>query len=338
MILIVSEEVDFSTSEVIDWLMYFEQPFIRVNLSDSIVINNVIIDDNFVDFSFTVKRANSHLNDVDVKYSQVSGFWYRRGGLRHFYDKILIGDHFILNDFNNLLEREFSAITSFISWLLIQKHSIGSYEHNNIPKLKQLAIAKLCGLDIPTTRIITNKQELLEFSKQRDIIVKGVQEGAIISSDRKIAFGTGTNLFPAEQILGTEECFCPTLFQNKLEKLYEIRVFYLDRQCFSMAIFSQKNEKTKIDFRNYDYETPNRTVPYKLPSSIEQKICAFMDAMNMNCGSIDIVFTTERRYIFLEVNPIGQFQQVSLPCNYYLHKAIAVFLKNQNGENGFSTL
>lgn len=30
-----------------------------------------------------------------------------------------------------------------------------------------------------------------------------------------------------------------------------------------MAIFSQQNEKTKIDFRNYDYSRPNRVVPYE---------------------------------------------------------------------------
>lgn len=327
MILILSEETDTSTSEVMGWLMYYNQPFLRINASDSIAIDNIVIDKHNIDFTLTIKRGNRYLEDATIRYSQVNSFWYRRGGLYGFYDEINIDKNLIINDFNALLKREFNAISTFIHWLLLQKCAIGSYEHNTIPKLKQLTIAKLCDLEIPTTRVVTRKQELLAFSDQDELIIKGIQEGAMISSDRKFVFGTGTNLFTKKQALDTEERFCPSLFQNKLKKLYELRIFYLDGQCYPMAIFSQQNEKTKIDFRNYDSEKPNRTVPYNLPSNIKQKICDFMNRIDMNCGSIDMVVTKDNRYVFLEVNPVGQFQQVSLPCNYYLHQLIALHLK-----------
>jgi D-alanine-D-alanine ligase-like ATP-grasp enzyme len=93
-----------------------------------------------------------------------------------------------------------------------------------------------------------------------------------------------------------------------------------------MAIFSQANEKTRIDFRHYDREKPNRTVPYILPEAIEDKLLQFMNELKLASGSIDMLVDQQYNYYFLEVNPIGQFSQVSLPCNYYLEKKIAEYL------------
>jgi len=95
-----------------------------------------------------------------------------------------------------------------------------------------------------------------------------------------------------------------------------------------MAIFSQNNPKTSIDFRHYDRELPNRSIPFKLPVDIKDKLIMLVKILNVNSGSIDLVVTQEGKYIFLEVNPIGQFGMVSLPCNYYLEKKIANFLKS----------
>lgn len=97
---------------------------------------------------------------------------------------------------------------------------------------------------------------------------------------------------------------------------------------WSMAILSQNDEQTQIDFRNYNNEKPNRNVPYNLPDEIKKKIILLMEKLKLNCGSIDIIVTPKNEYIFLEVNPIGQFGMVSNPCNYNLHKEIASFFKN----------
>ncbi len=51
-----------------------------------------------------------------------------------------------------------------------------------------------------------------------------------------------------------------------------------------------------------------------------------MQAMNLNTASLDLVKTKEGRFVFLELNPSGQFGMTSYPCNYYLNKVIAEFL------------
>jgi hypothetical protein len=106
----------------------------------------------------------------------------------------------------------------------------------------------------------------------------------------------------------------------------ELRIFLLNNTFYTMAIFSQNNPKTKVDFRNYDFKHPNRSVPFILPKKIEKKLLALFEKLNLNSGSADIIIDQAGRYIFLEINPIGQFGMVSSPCNYYLEKEIAAFL------------
>ena len=86
---------------------------------------------------------------------------------------------------------------------------------------------------------------------------------------------------------------------------------------------------TKIDFRNYNRKKPNRTPPYDLPNRIEKKIKSCMKALNLNSGSIDMIVTPNDDYIFLEVNPVGMFWQVSFPCNYNIEEQIAKYLLDE---------
>jgi D-alanine-D-alanine ligase-like ATP-grasp enzyme len=51
----------------------------------------------------------------------------------------------------------------------------------------------------------------------------------------------------------------------------------------------------------------------------------------LDIGSIDMIYTTDNKYVFLEVNPSGQFLGYSDTCNYCIEKKIAEFLiKKQN--------
>jgi glutathione synthase/RimK-type ligase-like ATP-grasp enzyme len=93
-----------------------------------------------------------------------------------------------------------------------------------------------------------------------------------------------------------------------------------------MAIFSQLDMQTSIDFRNYNLTKPNRTVPFKLPAHVESKLIQLMSILGQKTGSIDIIVTDEKEFVFLEVNPVGQYGMVSYPCNYELNMKMAEYL------------
>lgn len=120
----------------------------------------------------------------------------------------------------------------------------------------------------------------------------------------------------------------PSLVQEKVEKEYEIRVFYFLGKFYSMAILSQNNKQTELDYRKYDLKKPNRFIPYKLSDKLKNKISLFMKKLNLNIGSLDFIKSTNGKIYFLEVNFMGQFGMVDFPCNYGIHKDIAEFLIN----------
>jgi glutathione synthase/RimK-type ligase-like ATP-grasp enzyme len=90
-----------------------------------------------------------------------------------------------------------------------------------------------------------------------------------------------------------------------------------------MAIFSQLDSLTELDYRNYNLEKPNRTVPFSLPENIELKLELLMKGLKLDTGSIDLILNREGDYVFLEVNPTGQFGWLSKSCNYYIEREIA---------------
>jgi D-alanine-D-alanine ligase-like ATP-grasp enzyme len=85
---------------------------------------------------------------------------------------------------------------------------------------------------------------------------------------------------------------------------------------------------TKQDYRNYDSYNSNRVVPFDLPEEISIKIKHFSKITNLKTGSIDLILSTKGEYVFLEINPQGQFIGVSNYCNFYLDKEVAEFFKS----------
>jgi glutathione synthase/RimK-type ligase-like ATP-grasp enzyme len=120
-----------------------------------------------------------------------------------------------------------------------------------------------------------------------------------------------------------EEFFFPTLFQEMIDKDVEIRTFVIEKKIYSMAIFSQLDRQTQVDFRRYNHNKMNRMVPFKLPTNLEVKIINFMQSINLNTGSIDFIKGKDGNYYFLEINPTGQYGFLSAMCNYNLDEVIA---------------
>ncbi|NJO18575.1 MAG: hypothetical protein HC877_23460 [Thioploca sp.] len=68
---------------------------------------------------------------------------------------------------------------------------------------------------------------------------------------------------------------------------------------------------------------PNRNVPFQLPDNIINRLRKLTQELNLNTSSIDLIYDLDDELVFLEVNPSGQFDMVSHPCNYKLDKRIA---------------
>ena len=320
MVLIFSEYEDASTDEVIDWLNFYRINYLRVNPTDTIAIHR----------HYTIGKnknlANICVNGTNVDIEDINSIWYRRGGIQKFSTNIepTISENIIFNEeVLRISESEYRSVSEYLVYLLSRKKGIGSYSKYSVNKLQVLDMANVVGLDIPDTIVTTSKDLLLRFKeKHTNIINKAILDGLHSPHNDKM-YHTFTELVNDEFIENIGDTFLPGCFQQQLNKKYDLRTFFLDGQLFSMAIFSQKANETKIDFRKYIYHKENQTVPFILPNKVTNKLCNLMSLLNLNCGSIDLVYTEDKKFVFLEVNPVGQYGMVSMPCNYYLDQFIA---------------
>jgi ATP-GRASP peptide maturase of grasp-with-spasm system len=319
MILVISSVDDKSTVQVLDWIRYFKVEFLRISAFDEIIVNEI----NPLkgeDFQFTIQSKKYCLKDF-------TSVWYRRSSFKIFSPYYTGVSDFEMSKSINIQLRHESIILSELINRELQKKSLNSEFNNSLNKLEVISLCERYGIKTPETIITSKKENLVNFkNRYTTIITKNFTPGVFVKTESVSMYST-TMLVTDEMIDGLAENFYPMLFQELIEKSFEIRSFYLNGKFYSSAIFSQNDEKTKLDFRNYNFEKPNRTPPFKIPDEIENKLINLMNAINLNSGSIDLIVTPEGNFIFLEVNPIGQFYQVSHPCNYNIEKQIALFLK-----------
>jgi ATP-GRASP peptide maturase of grasp-with-spasm system len=323
MIAIISKEDDSSTCDVIDWLLHAGKEVIRINAEDA--LTNITIHINDCNHLSCMAQWGGKLID----FSKLTAFWFRRGFLPF---KIAIKQNVntnVLSKIEKHLSEECETVIDFLVHLFDRSHSLGNYYKGNANKLISLYTATQVGLKIPQTFITTDKQPLVHFYENNAPCISKFIQDVLTFTTTDCRYFTTTSRVAIEDVEEMGELFFPSQLQIEIPKRYELRIFYLDRKCYGMAIFSQEDERTHVDFRNYNYVTPNRTVPYKLPVEIENKLIQFMDKMQLDTGSIDMILTPDMEYVFLEVNPVGQYDMVSVPCNYYLHKEIAKYLINE---------
>jgi MvdD pre-ATP grasp domain len=118
--------------------------------------------------------------------------------------------------------------------------------------------------------------------------------------------GVHTTLIKAEQLAMLETIrLTPCLFQEYVPKSVELRVTVVGDQVFAAEIDSQANERTRIDWRHYDVEVPYRAA--ELPPDVAERCYALTRSYGLNFGAIDLILTPDGRYVFLEINPNGQW-------------------------------
>ncbi len=288
MIYILKKKIDYTAELVYRWLVCFN---VKVQFIDSL-------------FELYKKVINSEERVLIFDRSQLQ------------YEHDVFKD----SQLSLTLREEEDKIKQFIYYELISRKNVFIFNFvdtasNN--KLIQLKLAKKSGLKIPNTKLINDFCNV-DFYKK--IVTKPLTKG-ITQKKGSSLFANYTTEIKKSDL--DENTFFPSLIQEKIEKLYEVRSFYLDEKIYSMGILSQNNDKTSVDYRKYDKKNPNRYIPYKLPNEIEKKLIDLMKSLRLNCGSIDLIKDTNNEYVFLEVNPKGEFGFLSASCNYGLELVVA---------------
>ena len=320
MILLIGSKYDLTSILVTQWLHRLKSNFIKINTEEFSLLNH-----------FKISNTEQKIKINNIDFELLSSVWHRRGRLRHI--PLELNN---LGDLSKYLKKEEDSLIKTIE-LSLKKSTlyIGSYlkEIENY-KLYNLQAAKDSGFLIPNTLITNSKEELQNFYNETkgELISKDIRYSVNIVDGNNYIGSCGTFILKEKDINLLDNDFAPILVQEYIEKEFELRVFFFKKKIFPMAIFSQNDAKTKVDFRNYNEEKPNRCVPFDLPIKLQDKILRFSQAIDLNSGSIDLIYSKEKEYVFLEVNPMGQLDWVSKNCNYNIEKEIATILNNYDKE------
>ncbi len=304
------------------WLEHFGESDV-VRLNRSAPIDRLELTPDSIELTLGRKTISS---------SEIKSIWFRRGDawFDGLFGAVNLRDRPTLSrTIADIYTEENRRIREYFHYFVTRK--IRSLGHPGMYELNKpiiLSLARESGLSIPDFSIVNSREALSRFVDKGAAITKAVSNGVYVwdfERERK-AYFTYTERIQSELVHELPDRFPASMVQTEIEKEYEVRTFFLDGETFSMAILSQADETTAVDFRKYNWENPNRMVPIALPTDVADSLRRLFEQLKLNTGSVDFIVDRNGAYTFLEINPIGQYEFLSRHCNYQLDQKIAQWL------------
>jgi glutathione synthase/RimK-type ligase-like ATP-grasp enzyme len=305
MLLIITHKNDFTADFVISKLNKKQIKYKRFNCEDILSYDCLVqIDTNF---SYSILEEKS-----------ISSVWFRRTQLPSIKELSLNDKMYLINDADCLIKNLFSIIDA--KWM---SNPFSVYKAEN--KLFQLKIAKELGFEVPMTLITNDKKQLKSFYNKQNgkIIIKPISQTRIDNNGNPSFIFT--NKITQKHIDSLNDFdLTPCIFQKEIEKEYEIRVTVVGSTLFAASIDSQSDEETKIDWRKK--KLVFRAI--EIPKPIEKLCIEIVKKLNLSFGAIDLIKDKEGKYIFLEINPNGQWAWIETQTGLNISDAIIKELTN----------
>jgi hypothetical protein len=193
-------------------------------------------------------------------------------------------------------------------------------------KLYHASVAAQLGFELPVTMVTNSPGDFLDFwnRSEEPIVSKSATSGDIRRD--------GELCTPYTRLVRRRDAFradlvehAPVIFQQYVPKRVELRVTVVGRKIFAAEIDSQASRSTRHDWRHYD--DPN--VQYRvhtLPAEIAHCCVRLVKELGLSFGAIDLIQTPEGKYVFLEINPNGQWGWIEDLTGLPISDAIADWL------------
>ncbi|MBL8683583.1 MAG: alpha-L-glutamate ligase [Myxococcales bacterium] len=164
----------------------------------------------------------------------------------------------------------------------------------------QLRAARRVGLTIPRTLITSDPAAAERFVREQG--VSNVIYKAFTATER--AWRETRRMREGELDLLRSVRFAPVIFQSLVEAELDVRVTVVGEKIFATAVRIARG-----DYR-YDYRVGLHDAvveAHSLPPPVVEKIRRLMDRLGLVYGALDFRRTARGDYVFLEVNPSGQW-------------------------------
>jgi glutathione synthase/RimK-type ligase-like ATP-grasp enzyme len=181
-------------------------------------------------------------------------------------------------------------------------------------KLYQLKIASEVGFQLWPTMLTNDPRSARIFYRNQDgqVVYKPLRRGRLVR-DETVSL-IYTNPVEPDQVERLDSvAYAPSLLQKYVPKNVEIRVTVIGNKVFAVEIHSQESTDSQHDWRRGN-TTSLRHELHALPFELESKCLDLVRALGLAFGAIDLVLTPEGDYVFLEINPNGQWAWIQQLC------------------------
>ncbi len=174
-------------------------------------------------------------------------------------------------------------------------------------KVHQLQLAARLGLPVVPTLVTNEPERAREFFAAcgGEMIYKPLR-GMVYMQDGA-EYCVYTSRVGADDL---ERCLdsvrhAPCLFQRLVHKKHELRITVMGERVWTAAIFSQERPDAVLDYRHVSAEL--RHEPVFLPPRLEAACVEMTHRLGLRSSQIDMIVTPDDEYVFLELNPNGQW-------------------------------
>jgi glutathione synthase/RimK-type ligase-like ATP-grasp enzyme len=197
-------------------------------------------------------------------------------------------------------------------------------------KVLQLRIAQKVGFTVPRTVITNDPRTVADafMAFDRQMIAKPARSGYVDYGDEHRAIYTSQILEEHLEDLESTK-WSPVIYQPLIRKACDVRVTYVAGELFVAEIDSQTEHTSAIDWRR----TTNPALPHRsatLPRPLEKMVAQFMTTLGLVYGALDFIRTPSDEYIFLEVNPNGQWLWLEDRLGFPIAEKIAAWLSRKH--------
>jgi len=323
-ILVLTEGADSHSDVVIDALHSAGECVVRLNT------DRFFEDGVRVEYSQTVPgdlvEINLWFNGEIISAHKIKSVWYRRP------KALVVVDSMEDKGQQEFAERELNELLLNYFHLLKQSFWVSNISALEMArrKLPQLRLAGDLGFCVPKTLVTNRSEGVSEFVKfcGGQIIYKTLHTPNLTTHNE--LFGVQTSIVNKSDLEYVDLISrSGGIFQEYLPKKFEVRVTIIGRKVFAVKIDSQKSEGGKIDWREALSLGHVPVEPTTLPDHIEMACLKMVEAYGLQFGAIDLIFSTNGQWYFLELNPNGQWYWVEYLTGLPMTSAMAnLLIKN----------
>lgn len=313
MILLITNKLDFAADRVVDELGRRGALFLRLNTEDF---------PSAIHCRYRL-GANGFRADLDlgsgrsIRPERVRAVWYRRPEPPAIDARITdpVARRFAVRESTAVLHG-FLALAAPALW-------VNDPDANRAAerKLVQLRVAVEEGFAVPETLVTNDPAEAAEFCARfaDRVVAKGAGPAFIHPKSRAQVY---TSRVGAEHLAFLGDLrHAPAILQEYVDKALEMRVTVVGEQVFAAAIDSQVSPVTSGDWRRDAFQAPHHV--HELPDAVAERCRRLVRRFGLIFGALDLVLTSRGDYVFLELNPNGEWDWIEALTGLPIARALA---------------